>query len=88
MVDLILALSLAATCPDTKVINSSDLQWTPQDNKIYKLNVGFCKRKTPKNPCVKTFIKTGYNRYHIVCGGKRNGNKSKSLHDNAIRITH
>lgn len=82
MLDLIAALSIAAVCPDPEVINKSKLTWNKHDQRVLESNIGFCKRKLPRSPCVRKFVKVNSRAYFILCGGKRGtSNKNKGQSD-------
>jgi hypothetical protein len=64
----ILAFLLAASCPQTKMVNQSKLPWTKWDRK----EMAYCQKRCPYEyrdaPCLKEFFKLGFQDYFCECG--------------------
>ena len=58
-------------CIATIWINLTNLPWNDHDKKIYKSAVHTCKtnvRYKDDTPCVKSFTKSGFQMYRVICG--------------------
>ena len=65
MINLLILLTL--NCPQTIIINKTD-NWSPANQRSYKYAKLRCSTLFPKTaPCLKTFIKTGYNSFRAIC---------------------
>jgi hypothetical protein len=64
----LIALLSAAACPQTKVVNRSNLPWNDWD----KNRMNYCKERCPyeysDSPCLKAFFKLGARSYYCLCG--------------------
>lgn len=65
---MLIPVLLALSCPDTKLINKTDLPWNPADVKV----LNYCKKRCPEldknDPCLVKFIKQGEHDYYCGCG--------------------
>jgi hypothetical protein len=57
------------TCARPKIDNHTD-EWNKIDDDTYRNVSVRCQVHFPEAPCMKKFIKTEENIYHVVCGEK------------------
>lgn len=74
-----LLLLLAATCPETKMLNTSKEPWNDYDMSIYKYATKRCKELYSDAECVKLFKKYNVQQYSVVCG---NANTNEPIPSN------
>lgn len=61
-------LMAALMCAKPVIIDSTKTKWTSNDQWVYETAVRRCPMKYDNSPCLKTFIKHGYQSYHAICG--------------------
>jgi hypothetical protein len=76
MTSVILALELALgfSCPKTLVFNKTDT-WVEHDNKSMKVAAKRCPQIYKRSPCLKVFIKKGFQDYNAICGHEIENNE-------------
>lgn len=67
---MIVALLLALSCPDTKMVNATKFPWNEWDRSRLQYSKKRCGEMYPEAPCVKLFRKWGKQDYSVVCGGQ------------------
>lgn len=70
MRELAIIVASVITCAEPKMENWSNLAWIKHDYETLASiqKNGRCEVNVPGNPCVKRFIKKGYNEYKVMCG--------------------
>jgi len=67
--EYIVVLGLLITCPDTKVVNTSKLEWTVRDTENLNIAKTRCRKIYQNSPCLKLFNKRSHLNYWAICGG-------------------
>lgn len=62
-----LMLYLTLNCPDTRIVNMSKLKWVKEDDVQLQFTKTQCIKFYPRSPCLKTFIKRGFQNYWAIC---------------------
>lgn len=65
---LLISIILAVSCPDTKMINRSNLPWNDYDRQEMKYCQSRCSKEYDDAPCLKEFYKLGFQDYFCQCG--------------------
>lgn len=67
MLEAVFITFLAFSCPETKIINQTDI-WTVKDQHSLEVNKNSCQRHFNNLPCMIKFIKVGELHYRATCG--------------------
>lgn len=68
---MILLLTLALSCPETKTQNVSGFPWNKRDQEVLVGAQKRCGELYPEAPCLKLLRKYGEHDYSAVCGAKQ-----------------
>lgn len=55
------------TCPDTMLVNKTEVEFNLKDLNILRSSRITCRERYPDSPCVKIFEKCPENHYNVIC---------------------
>lgn len=61
-------LVAALACPKPRIVDTTKTTWSKNDQWVYETAVRRCPEKYRYSPCLKYFIKKGYQNYSAICG--------------------
>lgn len=67
MIEILTALIISASCPETIMINKTEYPWNSHDYRIREVSRKSCRRIYGEKSCLVKFVKTGVQSYQGIC---------------------